>query len=88
VALLARAGIDRSLLRAVADASPAKHGRRMPATDVPVVPPAELTAARPDAVVVFLPELLSEIRATLPEVESGGGRWVDIEALGRLPRNS
>lgn len=82
VALLARAKIHQGLLRAVADASPAKHGRRMPATDVPVVPPAELTAARPDAVVVFLPELLPEIRAALPEVESGGGRWVDVEALG------
>jgi hypothetical protein len=81
VALLASAGIDRGLLRAVADASPAKHGRRMPATDVPIVPPAELVAARPDAVVVFLPELLSEIRAALPEVESGGGRWVDVEDL-------
>jgi SAM-dependent methyltransferase len=85
VALLARAGVDSGLLRAVADASPAKHGRRMPATDVPVVPPAELTAARPDAVVVFLPELLPEIRAALPEVESGGGCWVDVEALGGAP---
>jgi hypothetical protein len=85
VALLARAGVDRSLLRDVADASPAKHGRRMPATDVPIVPPAELVAARPDAVVVFLPELLPEIRAALPEVEARGGRWVDVEALGEAP---
>jgi hypothetical protein len=82
VALLARAGIDSGLLRAVADASPAKHGRRMPATDVPVVPPTELASARPDAVVVFLPELLPEMHTALPEVESGGGRWVDVDALG------
>ena len=82
VALLCRAGVDRGLLPAVADASPAKHGRRMPATDIPVVAPGELVAARPDAVALFLPDLLPEMRATLPEVEAAGGRWVDVETLG------
>jgi C-methyltransferase C-terminal domain/Putative zinc binding domain/Methyltransferase domain len=82
VALLCRAGVDRSLLCAVADASPAKHGRRMPATDIPVVSPAELIAARPLAVVLFLPDLMREVRRTLPEVEAAGGHWVDVEALG------
>jgi hypothetical protein len=85
VALLCRAGVDRSLLDAVADASPAKHGRRMPATDIPVVSPAELIDARPDAVALFLPDLMREIRRTLPEVEAGGGHWVDVEALGAEP---
>jgi hypothetical protein len=85
VALLCRAGVDSSLLAAVADASPAKHGRRMPATDIPVVPPAELVAARPDAVALFLPDLMREIRRTLPEVEAEGGHWVDVEALGSRP---
>jgi hypothetical protein len=82
VALLCRAGVDSGLLGAVADASPAKHGRRMPATDIPVVAPAELIAARPDAVALFLPDLMREIRQTLPEVEAAGGQWVDVEALG------
>jgi C-methyltransferase C-terminal domain/Putative zinc binding domain/Methyltransferase domain len=81
VPLLCRAGVDRSLLPAVADASPAKHGRRMPATDIPVVAPRELVDARPDAVALFLPDLLREMRAALPEVEAAGGRWVDVEAL-------
>jgi C-methyltransferase C-terminal domain/Putative zinc binding domain len=85
VALLCRAGVDRSLLPAVADASPAKHGRRMPATDIPVVPPSDLVSARPEAVALFLPDLLRELRATLPEVEGSGGRWVDVEALGATP---
>jgi C-methyltransferase C-terminal domain/Putative zinc binding domain/Methyltransferase domain len=85
VALLCRAGVDRSLLGAVADASPAKHGRRMPATDIPVVAPGELVAARPDAVALFLPDLMREIRTTLPEVEAAGGRWVDVEDLGLCP---
>jgi C-methyltransferase C-terminal domain/Putative zinc binding domain len=83
VALLCRAGVDRSLLAAVADASPAKQGRRMPATDIPVVAPDALVAARPDAVALFLPDLLAEVQANLPEVEAGGGRWVDVDALAR-----
>jgi hypothetical protein len=81
VALLCRAGVDRALLPAVADASPAKQGRRMPATDIPVVPPAQLVAARPDAVLLFLPDLLPEVRTGLPTIEAAGGRWVDVDDL-------
>ncbi|MFJ4654240.1 class I SAM-dependent methyltransferase [Nocardia sp. NPDC088792] len=61
VALFHRAGVDRRLLRAVADASPAKQGRRMPGTDIPVISPEELVAARPDRVFLTLPELLPEL---------------------------
>ncbi|HEX6419766.1 MAG TPA: class I SAM-dependent methyltransferase [Acidimicrobiales bacterium] len=85
VALLCRAGVDRSLLPAVADASPAKQGRRMPATDIPVVAPGELIAARPDVVALFLPDLLQELRGAYPEVEAAGGQWIDVDALGPVP---
>jgi C-methyltransferase C-terminal domain/Putative zinc binding domain/Methyltransferase domain len=81
VALLCRAGVDSRLLPAIADASPAKQGRRMPATDIPVIAPRDLVAARPDAALLFLPDLLAEVRARLPEVESSGGRWVDVGDL-------
>ena len=57
----------------------------MPATDVPVVAPADLVAARPDAVALFLPDLLAEVRARLPEVEASGGVWVDVDTLPRAP---
>ena len=82
VALLCQADVDRDLLPAVVDASPAKQGLRMPGTDIPVVGPAELAARRPDAVLLFVPDLLAEVRAAYPEVEAAGGRWVDVEALG------
>jgi hypothetical protein len=82
VALLIAAGLDRDLLPAVVDASPAKAGRRMPGTDIPVVSPAELAARRPDAVLVFVPDLMAEVRRAYPEVEAAGGRWVDAEAHG------
>lgn len=81
VALLLAAGADRTLLRAVADASPAKRGLRMPGTDIPIVDPSELGAQRPAAVVLFVPDLLTEVRAALPEVEAHGGQWVDAEAF-------
>jgi C-methyltransferase C-terminal domain/Putative zinc binding domain len=82
VALLRQAEVDRTLLPAVVDASPAKHGLRMPGTDIPVASPAELAARQPDAVLLFVPDLLKEVQAAYPELESSGGRWVDPEELG------
>jgi hypothetical protein len=72
VALFSRAGIDSRLLAAVADASPAKQGRRMPGTDIPIVSPSELLAAKPDRVLLTLPDLLPEVSARFPELD---GRW-------------
>src|SRR5215831_7546026 len=83
VALLRRAGVDRTLLPAVADASPAKQGLRMPGTDIPVVSPERLAADQPDAVLLFLADLLTEVRAAFPHVEATGGRWVNVETLGQ-----
>jgi len=82
VALLCRARADRRLLPGVADASPAKQGLRMPGTDIPVVSPARLVADQPDAVLLFLSDLLAEVREAFPDVEAAGGRWVDAETLG------
>jgi hypothetical protein len=85
VALLRRAGADRALLPAIADASPGKQGLRMPGTDIPVVSPAELAARQPDAVLLFLADLREEVRSAFPEVEAAGGRWVDADSLGAQP---
>ena len=82
VALLCQAQVDRVLLPAVIDASPTKHGLRMPGTDIPVADPAQLAARRPDAVLLFVPDLLAEVRDAYPEVETAGGRWVDAATLG------
>ena len=79
VALLRQAGVDRTLLPAVVDASPAKQGMRMPGTGIPVVSPGQLAADPPDSVLLFLADLLTEVRAAFPEVEAAGGRWVDAE---------
>lgn len=81
VALLCKAEVDRRLLTAVVDSSTAKHGLRMPGTDVPIVGPATLATLGRRDVLLFVPDLLAEVRRDFPEVEAGGGRWVDAEAL-------
>lgn len=73
VALFARAGVDRNLIAAVADASAAKQGRRMPGTDVPIIAPEDLVTAEPDRVLLTLVDLLPEVSARWPELD---GRWV------------
>ncbi len=68
VALFALAGVDATTVRATVDASPAKWGRRMPGTTVPIVGPDWLATARPDRVVVTVPDLLAEVSAAHPDV--------------------
>jgi len=82
VALLCHAHVDRALLPVVVDASPAKDGLRMPGTDIPVAGPSVLAERKPSAVLVFVPDLMAEIRDTYPAVAATGGRWVDAAALG------
>ena len=82
VALLCHAHVDRALLPVVVDASPAKEGLRMPGTDIPVAGPSVLAERKPSAVLVFVPDLMAEVRDTYPAVAATGGRWVDAAALG------
>ncbi|WP_433556429.1 class I SAM-dependent methyltransferase [Pseudonocardia xinjiangensis] len=81
VPLLHSAGVGRELLAGVADASRAKQGTRIPGSDIPVIGPGDLIDARPDSVLVFVPDLLDEVRAALPAIESAGGRWVSADEV-------
>jgi hypothetical protein len=85
VALLRTAGVGDELLPAIADASPAKHGLRMPGTAIPVISPGELIARRPDEVALFVSDLLAEVRTAYPEIEVHGGHWTDADRLGTSP---
>ncbi|HEY5857711.1 MAG TPA: methyltransferase domain-containing protein [Aldersonia sp.] len=76
VALFYLAGLDRSLLAGVADASAAKHGRRMPGTGIGIIAPDALVAARPDRVLVTVPDLLPEVREHYPDLADA---WI-VEA--------
>lgn len=81
VALLVGAGANRGILRGVVDASPAKQGLRMPGTDIPILGVNELVNGRPDSVLLFVPDLLDEVRAAFPGLEASGGRWIDVDAI-------
>ncbi|MGE2735316.1 class I SAM-dependent methyltransferase [Mycolicibacterium vaccae] len=72
VSLFSRAGLNCELIKAVADASPAKQGRRMPGTDIPIVSPDDMLATQPDLILLTLPDLLAEVSAQYPELD---GRW-------------
>jgi SAM-dependent methyltransferase len=65
--LLNFCGITARHLDAVADRAPLKHGTYTPGTDIPIVPPAEAFATRPDVVLLlgwnFRDEILAQIRA-------------------------
>ncbi len=80
VPLLVQAGVDRQLLQGVIDASATKQGRRMPGTDIPILPLAALADHRFESVLLFVPDLLPEVRAAFPDVEARGARWVDAMA--------
>jgi hypothetical protein len=82
-ALLASAGVTADDVVLIADASTAKHGRTMPGTRVPIGSPADLVAARPDRVLLFISDLLPEVRRAMPEIEANGGRWVVVDPVPR-----
>jgi C-methyltransferase-like protein/putative zinc binding protein len=82
-ALLQLGHVSADDLVSIADAAPGLHGRTMPGSRIPIVSPAELIARRPDKVLLFVPDLLDEVRRTLPEIERNGGRWVVLDPMPR-----
>ncbi len=70
-------------LGTIADAAPGLHGRTMPGSRIPIVSPADLVDSRPNKVLLFVPDLLDEVRRTLPEIERNGGRWVVLDPMPR-----
>lgn len=74
--LLNYCGVKPSLLPYIADANPAKQGRFLPGSRIPVVSSDVLNAARPQYVVVLPWNLKSEIETSLAAVRSWGGKFV------------
>ncbi len=82
-ALLRCAHITTDQVTALADASTGKHGRTMPGNRIPIVSPADLVAMKPERVLLFVPDLLPEVRRALPDIENNGGRWVVLDPMPR-----
>ncbi|GAB3392801.1 class I SAM-dependent methyltransferase [Humibacter soli] len=77
--LLCAADITSEKMFVIADGAPGKHGLSMPVNRIPIVSPQELIDLRPDRVLLFVPDLLDEVRRSYPEIEANGGRWVLME---------
>jgi hypothetical protein len=73
VAVLAAAELPDGAVTAIADGAPAKQGRRMPGTTIPIVAPDALLAADPKEILLMLPDLLGELRDAWSQLS---GRWV------------
>jgi hypothetical protein len=74
--LLNFAGVRPDLLAFVVDRNPAKQGRFLPGSRIPIVDESELDRERPDYVVLLPWNLRSELTAQLERVRGWGGRFV------------
>ena len=83
VAFLGVAGVDADLLPVVADLSPAKRGRRIAGTSIPIVSPDELVAREPDTVVVLTWDIAAEVVTDLRLRGLSTARYVVAQPLLR-----
>jgi len=74
--LLNFAGVRRDLLAYVADRNPAKQGRFLPGSRLPIVDEAHLMRQRPQRVLILPWNLREELMAQLAYVREWGGRFV------------
>ena len=74
--LMNYAGIRPDLIAFVADRNPAKQGKYMPGSRVPIVAEQHLLDARPDYVVVFPWNLKAEVSQQLAYIRTWGGSLV------------
>jgi hypothetical protein len=74
--LLNHCGIRSDLLEYTVDRSPAKQGKFLPGTHIPIYAPGRLAETKPDYILVLPWNLRDEITEQLSYVRSWGGRLV------------
>jgi SAM-dependent methyltransferase len=74
--LMNYAGVRTDLISFVVDRNPAKQGKFMPGSRIPIVEESQLKDAKPDYVVILPWNLKSEIMQQLDYVKSWGGEFV------------
>lgn len=88
--LLNFAGVRPDLLRCVADRNPAKQGRFLPGSRIPIVDERHLVAMQPDYVVILPWNMRREVIDQLAGLAATGCRFVTavprLEVLSSLPR--
>ncbi|WP_119967462.1 class I SAM-dependent methyltransferase [Simplicispira lacusdiani] len=84
--LLNFAGVRADLLPYVVDRNPAKQGKFLPGSRIPVVDEAHLRADRPDVVLILPWNLRDEVVAQLAYIREWGGRFaVAVPGWQELP---
>jgi SAM-dependent methyltransferase len=73
--LLNHARVDADLLPAVVDRNPAKQGRQMPGTGVPILPTEAVAERRPDLLLMLPWNLRREIESEFAGIRDWGGRF-------------
>jgi SAM-dependent methyltransferase len=74
--LLNYCGIRTDFIDFTVDRNPYKHGRYLPGTRIPVLPPTALEAAKPDYVLILPWNLKNEIMQQITYVRDWGGRFI------------
>jgi SAM-dependent methyltransferase len=69
-------GIRRDFIDFTADRSPHKQGMYLPGSHVPIVPPAEIEASKPDYILILPWNLKDEIMTQLEHVRVWGAKFV------------
>lgn len=76
--LLNFAGVRPDLLPCVFDAAPAKQHHFMPGSHIPIRPPAELAAEKPDFVLILPWNIAAEVKAQNAALEKNGAKFVTV----------
>ena len=74
--LMNYAGVRPDLLAYVVDRNPAKQGRYMPGSRIPIVDESRIEETRPDYVVILPWNLKAEVTQQLAHIRQWGGRFV------------
>jgi hypothetical protein len=84
--LLNYCGIRSDMVDFVADRSPAKQGRLLPGSRIPIVSPDAVDRARPDYLLVLPWNIRDEVMAQMAHIRNWGGQFVvPIPALEIIP---
>jgi SAM-dependent methyltransferase len=84
--LLNYCGIRTDFVDFTVDRNPHKHGKFLPGTGIPILPPDAIERARPDYVLILPWNLKGEITRQLAHIRDWGGRFIvpipEAEILG------
>jgi len=74
--LLNYAGVKPDLLPFICDAAPAKQGKYMPGSHIPIRPPEALEASRPDFLLILPWNIAGEVKGKFAPLAAQGTRFV------------